>query len=335
MGPKYDTNLDTWDKLFDYVYLYFLGTGLNLAPTDMLENFVFHGIIKSSLYTRIKGSEYYESILALTRKYNGNLADLAVSKAMEESDKYINDPLKVLETPSYKFFDTVLDFEQSIPADNPYELIVRLKNVTPFGIFNKGEGLEIDSKTDITLEGAPGASTFKTSVKTLKGLDKAFLNKIKKLSEQNIKTWRMNKISIIKFNAAMQILKDIIAAYESGDSYTPDPLSMVEDKILETLNNWDYNNIEKFFETISELLNDEDLRVIAEEYANSESGKAKMRKMLLDLKNNNLLDYSRVSKELGNNPTFADVFSDMMRDDANIIKGGSMMRRFGFGDDKN
>jgi hypothetical protein len=152
VGPKYDTNLDTWDKLFDYVYLYFLGTGLNLAPTDMLENFVFHGIIKSSLYTRIKGSEYYESILALTRKYNGNLADLAVSKAMEESDKYINDPLKVLETPSYKFFDTVLDFEQSIPADNPYELIVRLKNVTPFGIFNKGEGLEIDSKTDITLD---------------------------------------------------------------------------------------------------------------------------------------------------------------------------------------
>ena len=52
----------------------------------------------------------------------------------------------------------------------------------------------------------------------------------------------------------------------------------------------------------------------------------------LDLKNNNVLDYARVSKELGNNPIFADVFSDIMRDDAKIIKGGSMMRRFGFGD---
>jgi hypothetical protein len=106
-------------------------------------------------------------------------------------------------------------------------------------------------------------------------------------------------------------------------------------KILEVLNNWDYNKIEEFFKTISELLNDEDLRVIAEEYANSESGKSKMREMLLDLRNNNVLDYAKVGKEWGNNPIFAEVFSDIMRDDANIIKGGSMMRRFGFGDDKN
>jgi hypothetical protein len=332
VGPKYNTNLDTWDKLFDYVYIYFLGTGLNIVSTDMLENFVFHGVIKSSLYTRIKGSEYYESILSLSRKYNGNLADQSVVKAIEESDKYINDPLKILETPSYKFFDTVFDFEPSIPTDRPYQLHVELKNLTPLGVFNKGEGLSLDSKIDVTLEGAPGASTFKTSVKTLKGLDKAFLNKIKELSGKNIRTWRMDEISIIKSNAAMQILKDIIAAYESGDSYTPDPLGMVKEKILEVLNNWDYNKIENFFEVVSGLLNDEDLRVIAEEYSNSESGKAKMRKMLLDLKNNNLLDYAKVGKEWGNNPIFADVFSDIMRDDANIIKGGSMIRRFGFGD---
>ena len=126
--------------------------------------------------------------------------------------------------------------------------------------------------------------------------------------------------------------RDIIASYESGDSYTPDPLNMVKGEIIEVLNNWDYNKIEKFFEVVSELLGDKDLRVIVDEYINSELGKSKMREMLLDLKNNNVLDYARVSKELGNNPIFADVFSDMMRDDANIIKGGSMMRRFGFGD---
>jgi hypothetical protein len=332
VGPKYNTNLDTWDKLFDYVYLYFLGTGLSIISTDLLENFVFHGVIKSSLYTRIRSSEYYESILDLARKYLGQSADEAVANAIDESDKYINDPLKILETPSYKFFDKVFDFEPSIPADSPYELHVKLNNPTPLGVFNKGEGLSLDSKIDVTLEGAPGPSTFKTSVKTLKGLDKAFFNKIKQLSGQNIRTWRMDEIAIIKSNAAMQILKDIIAFYESGDSYNPDPLGMVKDEILAVLNSWDYNKIENFFEVVSELLKDEDLRVIAEEYANSESGKAKMRKMLLDLRNNNVLDYAKVGKEWGNNPIFADVFSDIMRDDANIIKGGSMIRRFGFGD---
>ena len=331
VGPKY-TNLDTWDKLFDYVYLYFLGTGLSIISTDLLENFVFHGVIKSSTYSRIRNSKYYESILDLARKYLGQSADEAVDKASNELDTFISDPLQVLETPSYKFFDGIFNFESRVSSKDQYELIVNLKNVTPLGIFNKGEGLSLDSKIDITLEGSPIVGTFKTKVKTFKGLDKAFLNKIKELTKQTIATWRMDDISIIKADAVIQILKDIIASYESGDSYNPDPLGIVKDKILDVLNSWDYNKIENFFEVVSELLNDEDLRVIAEEYANSESGKAKMRKMLLDLRNNNVLDYAKVGKEWGNNPIFADVFSDIMRDDANIIKGGSMLRRFGFGD---
>jgi hypothetical protein len=110
VGPKHDTNLDTWDKLFDYVYLYFLGTGLNIISTDLLENFVFHGVIKSSTYSRIRNSKYYESILDLARKYLGQSADEAINKASNELDTYISDPLQVLETPSYKFFNTIFDF---------------------------------------------------------------------------------------------------------------------------------------------------------------------------------------------------------------------------------
>jgi len=335
VGPM-NIKLDTWDKVFDYVYIYYLANVLSRGlKSSELENFVFSGIISSNTYNKIKDNKFYQNVLELSRKYNGDLADQAVAKAMAESDKYINDPLKIIETPSYKFFDTVFGFDSSIPDNNPYELHVVLKSLTPLGVFNKGESLSLDSKIDITLDGAPGPSTFKTSVKTLKGLDKAFLNKIRELSGQNIRTWKMDEISIIKSNAAMQILKDIIASYESGNSYTPDPLGMVKEKILEVLNNWDYTKIEKFFETISELLNDDDLREIAEDYANSELGKDKMRKMLLDLRNSNVLDYAKVGKEWGNNPIFANVFSDIMRDDANIIKGGSMLRRFGFGDDKN
>jgi hypothetical protein len=336
VGPM-NIKLDTWDKVFDYVYIYYLAN-LHLlkgVKSSELENFVFSGIISSNTYNKIKGNKFYQNVLELSRKYNGDLADQAVAKAMAESDKYISDPMKVLETPSYKFFDSILGFSPSISANDPYELVITLKNVTPLGIFNKGEGLYLSDRISIILEGSHEVSTFKSRVKTFKGLDKAFFNKIKELSGQNTKRWRMDEISIIKTDTAIQILKDIIASYESGDSYTPDPLNAVKGKILEVLNNWDYNKIEEFFKTISELLGDEDLRVIAEEYANSESGKSKMRKMLLDLKNNNVLDYAKVGKEWGNNPIFAEVFSDIMRDDANIIKGGSMMRRFGFGDDKN
>ena len=332
VGPQ-NAKLDTWDKVFDYVYIYYLANALlRGVKSSELEDFVFRGIISSNTYNKIKGNKFYQNVLELSRKYNGDLADQSVAKAMAESDQYISDPMKVLETPSYKFFDSILGFSSSISDNDPYELVVSLKNVTPLGIFNKGEGLSLGDRITITLEGSSEVSTFKSRVKTFKGLDKAFLNRIKALSLQNTKRWRIDDISVIKANAAIQILKDIIASYESGDSYTPDPLNMVKGEILELLNNWDYNKIVKFFEVVTELLGDKDLRVIVDEYINSESGKSKMRKMLLDLKNNNVLDYARVSKELGNNPIFADVFSDIMRDDANIIKGGSMMRRFGFGD---
>lgn len=332
VGPQ-NAKLDTWDKVFDYVYIYYLANALSRGvKSSEFEDFVFRGIISSNTYNKIKGNKFYQNVLELSRKYNGDLADQAVAKAMVELDQYISDPMKVLETPSYKFFDSILDFSPSISDNDPYKLLVTLKNVTPLGIFNKGEGLYLDDSITITLEGSSEVSTFKSRVKTFKGLDKAFLNKIKELSEKNISKWKMDEISVIKANAAIQILKNIIASYESGDSYTLDPLNMVKGEILEVLNNWDYNKIEKFFEVVSELLGDKDLRVIVDEYINSESGKSKMQEMLLDLKNNNVLDYAKVSKELSNNPIFADVFSDMMRDDSNIIKGGSMMRRFGFGD---
>ena len=61
-----------------------------------------------------------------------------------------------------------------------------------------------DDSITITLEGSSEVSTFKSRVKTFKGLDKAFLNKIKELSEKNISKWKMDEISVIKANAAIK-----------------------------------------------------------------------------------------------------------------------------------
>lgn len=335
VGPQ-NAELDTWDKVFDYVYIYYLANALTRGvKSSEFEDFVFSGIINSNTYNKIKGNEFYQNVLELSRKYNGDLADQAVAEAIAESDKYISDPMKFLETPSYKFFDSILDFSPNISNNDPYELVVTLKNVTPLGIFNKGEGLYLTEEISIILEGSSQLSTIKTRVKTLKGLDKAFFNKIKQISESGIQKWRMDEISAIKANSAIVILKKIIASYESGDDYTSDytsdPLNIVKEEILELLNNWDYNKILKFFEDVTELLGDKDLRVMVDEFINSESGNSKMRKMLLDLKNNNVLDYAEVIKELGKNQIFVDVFSDILRDDGGLIKGASMLRRFGIG----
>lgn len=332
VGPQ-NAKLDTWDKVFDYVYIYYLANALSReVKSSEFEDFVFDGIIGHNTYGKIKNNKFYQNVLELSRKYNGDLADQAVAKAIAESDQYINDPMKVLETPSYKFFDSILGFSSSISDNDPYELVVLLKNVTPLGIFNKGEGLPLGNRITIALEGSSQPISFKSRVKTFKGLDKAFLNRIKAFSLLNWAWRKDDDISLIKANAAIQILKDIIASYESGDSYTPDRSNIVKKKIIELLNNWDYNKIKNFFLIVTGLLSDKDLREIVDEYINSESGNSKMREMLLDLKNNNLLNYVKVIKELSNNPIFADVFSDTIRDDDSLIKGGSMMRRFGFGD---
>lgn len=74
VGPKY-TTIDTWDKLFDYAYLYFLGTGRNIATSTTLEKFVFRGEVTNHTIDRIKNEEEYLNILELTKKYSGDIVD--------------------------------------------------------------------------------------------------------------------------------------------------------------------------------------------------------------------------------------------------------------------
>ena len=55
--------------------------------------------------------------------------------------------------------------------------------------------------------------------------------------------------------------------------------------------------------------------------------------MLSDLKNNDPMEYSRIIKEWVNDTVFRDLLKDVAERDSDIIKGGSMLRRFGFGND--
>ena len=103
VGPKWMV-LDTWDKIFDYVYIYYLANTSSNAQSAELERFVFYGEISVGAYNKIKDREFYPKILELSRKYNGQAADEAINKAIGETANYITDPKKLLEMPSYKFF---------------------------------------------------------------------------------------------------------------------------------------------------------------------------------------------------------------------------------------
>lgn len=74
VGPKY-TTIDTWDKLFDYAYLYFLGTGRNIATSTTLEKFVFYGEVSNHTFDRIKNEDEFLNILELVKKYSGGVVD--------------------------------------------------------------------------------------------------------------------------------------------------------------------------------------------------------------------------------------------------------------------
>jgi len=333
VGPQ-NVKLDTWDKVFDYVYIYFLANNkIRNVKSSELENFVFRGIINVNTYSKIKGSEYYEKILEISRKYNGSLTDEVLSKTIGEASKYISDPLAILETSSYKFFDEVFHFEYEITDHDPHQLKVTLGNVTPFGIFNKGEGLYIRNTFYISLEGSSQPGTAKTKVKTYKGLDKAVFNEIKELSNQKVSTWRMDAVAIIKTETSLKIFKDIVKSYEALGSSNIDTSEIMEntkDSILNILENWEYTKIESFFETIKSLLDDKELGSFGNEYLNTKC-KSKIDSMLSDLKNNDPIEYSRIMKEWGDDSVFSDLLKDVAERDSDIIKGGSMLRRFGFG----
>ena len=333
VGPQ-NVKLDTWDKVFDYVYIYFLANNkIRNVKSSELENFVFSAIINVNTYSKIKASEYYEKILEISRKYNGSLTDEVLSKTIGESSKYISDPLAILETPSYKFFDNVFHFEYEITPHDPHQLKVTFGNATPFGIFNKGEGLSMPDTFYVPLEGSNQPGNAKTRVKTMKGLDKAVFNKIKQVSERGIYTWRMDPVTKIKAETAVKIFKEIIKSYEEGGSSNTDKSEIIENtknSILNVLENWEYSNIGGFFETVKALLTDEHLAPFVNEYLNTKC-KSKIDSMLSDLKNNDPMEYSRIMKEWVNDTVFGDLLKDVAERDSDIIKGGSMLRRFGFG----
>jgi len=334
VGPQ-NVKLDTWDKVFDYVYIYFVANTNTNVKSSELEDFVFRAIINDNTYSKIKGSEYYQKILELSRKYNGSLADEAISKASEESSKYISDPLVILETPSYKFFDNIFHFKYEIVDHDPHQLKVTFGNVTPYGIFKKGEGLYIRDTFSIALEGSRQPGYARTRVKTMGGLDKSVFKEIKQLANQQINSWRMDPVSIIKWETSFKVFKALIKSYEESGSSNIDKGEIIEnskDSILKVLQNWEYSNIVGFFKTVKVLLDDKDLRSFGNEYLNTNC-KSKINIMLSDFKNNDPIEYSRIMKEWVNDTVFGDLLKDVAEMDSDIIKGGSMMRRFGFSND--
>ena len=332
VGPKHDTNLDSWDKLFDYVYLYLIGTGLGIAPTDMLENFVFHGVMSTSLYSRIKDNEYYQSILEMARKYVGEVADVAVADAASKSSAYITDPSKVLETSSYKFFNKVFGFNPQIKGNS---INITSDNITPFGIFNFDDPkltlpYSLGARIFMDFSGYGGASTGTVKVKTMKGLDKSFLKQIINQYEGSIKELgtghyarRANDLSAAASKYLLEIFKTCIDSYMSGEDI-PEIGSEPKNAMLrDVFYNWKSSNVD-YIKCLVGIIKEGRSNSIAEEISNS----PKTIDILNSIKSEDPIKYSEIMMELRDVPFINDAIKDLYDNSRDVIKGGSLLRRF-------
>ena len=332
VGPKYDTNLDTWDKLFDYVYLYFLGTGLSIAPSAGLENFVFHGVINSSLYIRIKDNIYYQSILDLARKYVGEAADRGIANVKNESGKYIDDPRKVLETPSYKFFDKVFGF---VPEITENGVRIDINNKTPFGIFDdlnlKLPGY-FGSKIYMYFPGFGGSNAGLVKVKTMKGLDQNFLKKITETYEGASNAlkrgWYNNrKDSSLEESLAdimLEIFRTCINNYKEGKEAKSYAIGEFDSAIAEAFYKWKKSD-EDYIKSLVSLINIGKFDSAAEEISHSE----KTIDVLNSLKSESITKYAGIMRELSDVPFIKDAIKNTYDKNIEVIKGGNLLGRFG------
>jgi len=332
VGPKHATDLDTWDKLFDYAYIYLLGTGLGIAPTDTLENFVFHGVINTSLYSRIKNSEYYPSILEMSRKYVGEAADAAVVDADSKSASYITDPAKVLETSSYKFFDQVFGFNPQIKGNS---INITSDNITPFGIFNNLEltfPYYLGSRIFMDFSGYGGASTGAVKVKTMKGLDQSFLKQIINQYEKSIEELgtshyarRAHALSAGASKCLLEIFRTCIDNYMSGKDIPKIIASESKNSMLrDVFYNWKGSN-EDYIKYLVGIINEGKSNSVAEEISHSQ----KTIEILNSIKSDDLIKYSKIMRELRDVTFIKDAIKDLYDKSSDVIKGGSLLRRFG------
>jgi hypothetical protein len=330
VGPKHDTDLDSWDKLFDYVYLYLIGTGLEVAPSDMLENFVFHGVMSTSLYSRIKDSEYYQSILEMARKYVGEVADVAVADAASKSSAYITDPSKVLETPSYKFFNKVFGFNPQIKGNS---IDIASNNRTPFGIFNFD-----DPKLTFPYSLVPsifmdfsGYGTGTIKVKTMKGLDKSFLKQIINRYEESIKQLgtvhyarRANDLDAAASKYLLEIFKTCIDRYMSGEDIPEIGIEPKNAMLRDVFYNWRGSNVD-YIKCLVGIIKEGRSNSVAEEISHS----PKTIDILNSIKSEDPIKYSEIMRELRDVPFINDAIKDLYANSGDVIKGGSLLRRLG------
>lgn len=341
VGPKYDTNLDTWDKLFDYVYLYFLGTGLGVAQSDDLEKFVFHGGISTNMYSRIKNSDMYSDILELSRKYVGKAADEAIDKIAGESSSYINDPSKVLETPSYKFFDRIFGFTPDLSGDHTIKIVKSYS--TPFGLFDSLVLPTFSGYSNgtiiMTFIGSGAGSTSETRVKTMNGLNKALLRKIMDKYDSQASSIRYDEksiqyrkdVSTFKLSMskiALSLIKGYIDDYVEGREIIEPGKESIENLIRDGFYKWTLSN-DDYIKCLIDLVSAGSFDPLATEIASS----AKTKEILNSMKDENIMKYSKTLEELESFPIIKNAIKDITNRDADIIKGGSTLRSFGFDDE--
>lgn len=344
VGPKYDTTIiDSWDKLFDYAYIYLLSKTESIIDSGTLENFVFNATINSSAYNTLKDSNYYNTIFNLSKKYNGQKTLDSVKNAISKSDSYINDANLILDTRFYKYFSPILGFSSNI-SDDKSSISINLESPNPMGVFSSFSSLIYYRDIVIHLEKSKTLQSNKTLVKTIKGLENTLLNRLSDLKDSIC----MNKLYRTPIRSAImaeickiyhQILNDYI---KGGESYNFDIKSYYEPIIKIIIDQEIQPDRQGLAEPIMSYLTDIDL-LMKDPIFNEEFKKIgdlkniifkKMDLAMDKLRSENPIKYSKLINDLDeyDDPEIKELIKQREEKDSDIIKAGNLLRKMGLGD---
>lgn len=286
ISPRW-TKIDSWDKIFDWLFIYTLSTSMGyFNSSSPIENFVFNGVLTHKLFLELKALEQnqnslYEMILGLAKEYNGEKIEEVMDKEAGESSRPISDLEMILKTNAHKKATSFLGQSHTLIPDQNYINIFVAKDSLLKQIMDKDSrsswydslsiALPKNGISPLSQERSGGGKPF--IVKTMNGLNSQVTSKIKDFLEYKKKT--------LMSSTSTGFLIDPIISWFIGN----------EDVTL-------YDAIRKWF---------------------------------VELKKTDPIEYASKVKALDEIPLLKDLGKELIAQDPDLIAGGNIIRRFGFG----
>jgi hypothetical protein len=168
-------------------------------------------------------------------------------------------------------------------------------------------------------------------VKTIKGLDKSFLKLITTQYERSLsqvkQPWyinRANPLDKVACDIVLKLFRESIDNYKEGKDIPKVGAREINDEISGVFYKWQGSGVD-YIKSLVAIINNGKFNSVAEEISYSE----KTIEILNSIKSEDPIKYSEIMRELRDVPFISDATKDLYNTSNDVIKGGSLLRRFG------